>query len=78
MTRRILENNDGFVKSPTSALRVILHCFKVQNVRIIAKDLRALPVLWDWWRFYTLPSEYVCLRVDKKWESKMLMREIKK
>jgi len=32
---------DGFVKSPTSALRCILRFFKVL---IITQDLRALPV----------------------------------
>jgi len=34
---------DGFVKSPTSALRCILRFFKVRKVRIITQDLRALP-----------------------------------
>jgi len=36
---------DGFVKSPTSALRCILRFFKVRKVRIITQDLRALPNL---------------------------------
>jgi len=38
----ILFNPDGFVKSPTSALRCILRFFKVRKVRIITQDLRAL------------------------------------
>jgi hypothetical protein len=43
---------NGFVKGPTSALRSILRFFKVRKVRIITQDLRALPILYDWWSFF--------------------------
>jgi len=36
---------DGFVKSPTFALRLLLRFFKVRKVLIITQDLRALPNL---------------------------------
>jgi len=45
---------DGFVKSPTSALRGILRFFKVRKVRIITQDLRALNL-----ELFSLPSKSV-------------------
>ncbi len=44
---------DGFVKSPTSALRCILRHCSVLYVRIIPQDLRALNL-----DLFTLPSNF--------------------
>jgi len=50
-------NVDGFVKSPTSALRCILRFFKVRKVLIITQDLRALNL-----ELFSLPSKSDFLR----------------
>jgi hypothetical protein len=47
-----LIKHDGFVKNLNSALRCILHFFKVQYVRIITQDLRALNL-----ELFSLPKE---------------------
>ena len=48
---------DGFVKSPTSALRCILRHCSVLKVRLIPQDLRALNL-----ELFTLPSNFDFLR----------------
>jgi len=48
---------DGFVKSPTSALRCILRHCSVLYVRFVPQDLRALNL-----ELFTLPSNFDFLR----------------
>jgi len=48
---------DGFVKSPTSALRYILRFFKVRKVRIITDGFARLANFIKLVNFYTLPSK---------------------
>jgi len=59
MWRRFLHlnRNDGFVKSPTSALRCIPRHCDVLYVRLIPRNLRALNL-----ELFTLPSKYDFLR----------------
>ncbi len=42
-TKTYLSKNDDFVKSPDAALRCILRCCGVLEVRLIPQNLRALP-----------------------------------
>jgi hypothetical protein len=54
----VLRKFDGFVKSPTSALRCIPRHCDVRQVRLIPRNLRALNL-----KLFTLPSNFDFLRV---------------
>jgi hypothetical protein len=58
---------DGFVKSPTSALRCILRHCSVPYVRLIPQDLRALNL-----KLFTLPSNFDFLRVHQEFHLSVL------